>query len=102
MKIRKFNENADIIEISNEKVNSIIDDLSNIMSSVNKNKISIETISNDLSGYRSSSKKANDQIDDTVSDLEVIKTKVNDMIGLIENAVKNLKDYNQNGRKYLY
>ena len=72
------------------------------MSSVNKNKISIETISNDLSGYRSSSKKANDQIDDTVSDLEVIKTKVNDMIGLIENAVKNLKDYNQNGRKYLY
>ena len=102
MKIRKFNENADIIEISNEKVNSIIDDLSNIMSSVNKNKIYIETISNDLYGYRSSSKKANDQIDDTVSDLEVIKTKVNDMIGLIENAVKNLKDYNQNGRKYLY
>jgi uncharacterized protein YaaN involved in tellurite resistance len=102
MKIRKFNEAEEALNISNERVDEIINELSSIASEVDAKAKLINTLSNELENYRSKSKKANNQIDDASLNIEVVKTKLDESTTLIDNIIGLLKDYNEKGSKYLY
>jgi len=102
MKIRKFNEAEEALNISNERVDEIINELSSIASEVDAKAKLINTLSNELENYRSKSKKANNQIDDASLNIEAVKTKLDESTTLIDNIIGLLKDYNEKGSKYLY
>lgn len=101
MKIRKFYE-SEQLDISEERVGEIILDLNSILVSFNDNREILESISNELDRYKSNSRKSNDQIDDSILNLDISKSKLDDSIIQINNIINNLKNYQQNGRKYLY
>lgn len=103
MKIKRFNEVVgDEMDISNERSAEIVSQLSNIAINLDSNREKIESISNELSNYKGKSKKSNDQIDDSIINLDLSRSKLEEMISSIDVAVNNLKDYIENGRKFLY
>lgn len=102
MKIRKFYESNEIVDISNDRVVEILDHLTSISSLFDKKKEELISLTNELSNYRSQSKKSNDQIDDSVSDMETITSKIQEVISSLDNISTNLQSYNDSGRKYLY
>lgn len=102
MKIRKFYEAEETVDISNERVKELIDQLSSINTLIDSKKTELMSILSELSNFRSKSTKSNDQIDDSVSNLETIETKISDISTSLDTVVNNLKDYNDSGRKYLY
>jgi chromosome segregation ATPase len=102
MKIRKFYEAEETVDISNERVKELIDQLSGINTLIDSKKTELMSILSELSNFRSKSTKSNDQIDDSVSNLETIETKISDISTSLDTVVNNLKDYNDSGRKYLY
>lgn len=101
MKIRRFNE-AEISDISTDRVLEIIKMISDMSSDLNQKSENIDALLNELNNFRSSSKGKNDQIDDSVANLEFVKNHFKDSLDKLDNIVQNMKDYNQNGRKYLY
>jgi uncharacterized coiled-coil DUF342 family protein len=102
MKIRKFNEAEETINISNERVDEIINELSTIASDVDEKAKSVNALLNELENYRSKSKTSNNQIDDASISLDSVKIKLDESTTLIDNIIGLLKDYNNNGSKYLY
>lgn len=103
MKIRKFNESSDdIVDISNDRIKEIIQKVTSISVSFNEKKEEVQSLTYELSNYRSKSKKSNDQIDDSVSNLEGVNTKISDILLSLDTIVNNLKDYYESGRKFLY
>ena len=102
MKIKKFNETYDSIDISNDRVDEIIEDMREILFNIEEKNKKIKSYTNELSNYKSSSKKGNDQIDDSIIELEVIIKNNDSTIDKIDNIINNLSNYNENGRDYLY
>ncbi len=103
MKIKRYHESLmDDMNISNERNDEIILDLTNISTMIDSNREKMESLSNELSHYKSKSKESNDQIDDSVINLDLAKSKLDEVIASIDSVVNNLKSYNENGRKYLY
>lgn len=102
MKIRRYNEQNDILDISSDKVAEILEVISSMISNTNSDRKKVEDIHEELSSFKSDSNKSNDQIDDAVSNLELVKAKLNDALDLLDNISQELKDYSENGRKYLY
>ncbi len=101
MIILKFNE-ADMSDISVDRSLEIIESLNEISREISKNLESLESIVNELENFRSKSGSSNDQIDDSVSNLEIVRNLVKESIDKIDNTSINMRDYTQNGRKYLY
>jgi ABC-type transporter Mla subunit MlaD len=101
MRIKRFNED-DQVDISSDRVNEIITELSEIVTMESEKSKSIESLLGELGNYKNLSKRGNDQIDDSISNLQVIKKNIDDNIDKIDSVVNNLKDYNESGRKYLY
>ena len=56
MKIRKFFEADETVDISNDRVKEIMDQLSNIASTIDAKKEEIQSLTNELSNFRSKSK----------------------------------------------
>lgn len=105
MRILKFNEAIDGIisdDISTDRSFEIIDELKNISNDITKNIESVTLLSNELSSYKSNSKDSNDQIDDSAINTELLKSQLEEVNKLIDNICVSLKDYNENGRKFLY
>jgi chromosome segregation ATPase len=102
MKIRKFFEQDENVDISNDRIKEILEQLTTISSDLDTNRESIISLTNELSNYRSKSKTSNDQIDDSVSNFEQVKENISTIISLLDTISKNLKDYDQSGRRYLY
>lgn len=102
MKILKFNESDNLSELSNDKVAEIIEHVSNFISDFNDKISLIEELSNDINSFKSQSKNSNDQIDNTKINLDILKSKLEDLIQISDNISIDLKDYNDNGRQYLY
>lgn len=102
MKIRKFFEQDENVDISNVRIKEILDTITSISSDFDKNKEVIISLTNELSNYRSKSKTSNDQIDDSVSNLEQINGDISKVLSSLDTIAKNLKDYDESGRKYLY
>lgn len=101
MRIKRFLE-ANVEDISPEKVNDIIDLLSKMVKEFEYNREVLDKIVKDLENFKSESSESNDQIDDSVINLDASKVKLQDMLSIIDSVVLNLKDYNESGRKFLY
>ena len=102
MRIRKFNESSEVDDISNERVGEILESMKKISAFIDDKKDEIQSLTNELSKFKSNSNKSNDQIDDTVSTLESLKSKMDDLLSNIDSINSNLSDYTENGRRYLY
>ena len=101
MKIRRFNE-SDISDLSTDRVLEIVNSISDMLGDLNQKSEIIDSLVNELNNFRSSSTSKNDQIDDSVSNLELAKKCISDLLDRLDSVSQNMKDYNQNGRKYLY
>lgn len=88
-------------EISEEKVNQIINDLKSTTSNLDKEKSKIEEIYKDLEIF-TSDKDKNDQIDDSYVALKEIESLLNECIVKIGEVDSRLESYLKEGRKYLY
>ena len=102
MKIKKFNESEEQLNISNERVNEIINELSSMASEIDANLKDFTSLFSELENYRTTSKKSNNQIDDASISIDSIKTKLSESTILVDSVIGLLKDYNENGSKYLY
>jgi ABC-type transporter Mla subunit MlaD len=100
MRIRKFNE--DIQDISSDRVQEIIKNLSELSVYINEKRELIDSLLNELNNFQDKSKSKNDQIDDSVSNLQIVKGYLDDSLDKVDNVVNNMKDYEQSGRKFLY
>lgn len=101
MRIFKFNE-AELSEISPDRVSEIIENISTISNDVRQNQESIDALINELGNFKTSNKSSNDQIDDSISSLEILRKLLGDSLDKMDNVVINMKDYSKDGRKYLY
>jgi len=102
MKIRRFNEAEESINISNERVGEIIKELSSLSSDIDSKAKMINGLLSELENYRSNSKKSNNQIDDASLSMDSVKSKLDESTSLIDNIINLLKDYNEGGEKFLY
>lgn len=103
MRIRRFNEELEeVVDISQERVGEIIEELKDILSSLEDKNKSIEEFTNEFNNYKSKSKKGNDQIDDSIAALQVIKKDLDSSIDKVDTVINNLVSYNDEGRRYLY
>ena len=102
MRIKRFNEATQEVDISSDRIDEILTDLKETAAAIeDKNKL-IESLENELDNYKSDSQKGNDQIDDSIFALQVIKKNISDSLDKIDTVVKNLQSYDDEGRKYLY
>lgn len=102
MKIKKFFESSQIDDISKERVDEIIIELTSLMTEFNNSREDLVSFSSELGRYRSKSSKTNDQIDDSSITLDDVVSKLDSIISSVDVVISNLNDYNSNGRKYLY
>ena len=102
MRIRKVNEQEELIEISNERVSEIIQELVKINSEIQSNEKNIQSMCNELLNFRSKSTTANNQIDDSTLNLEVVSSSLQEINSNIDSIIESLNDYSENGPKFLY
>lgn len=102
MKIKRFNEAQEELDIATERVGEIIDNLKDSLSQIeDKNKL-VESLISEFEKYKSNSTKGNDQIDDSLAALQVVKKNLDEATDKLDTVISNLVDYNDEGRKYLY
>jgi hypothetical protein len=102
MKIFKFNEKKEIESIPTDTITDMLLKLDDAISSLDNNKKNITSIKNILSNYSSEEISNMNQIDNSYADLQVVSKKMSDAIELLDTIIKNLKDYNESGEKYLF
>lgn len=102
MKIRKFYEAEEQLQLSNDTIVEMMDKIKEISENIDNNKKTILSISETLSNFLSNSKSSNNQIDDAHLNLKTIESKISDLIGLLDQVNKQLKDYNDSGEKFIY
>lgn len=111
MKIKRFFENemqgpegkTDLLDISKDRVDEIIKELEKILDQSSTNLITLKKFEKELSKYKSKSTKSNDQIDDSVAELGRVNNFLeNDVIDIIDSIIETLKQYNKEGRSYIY
>jgi uncharacterized protein YoxC len=103
MKIKRFNESIDDeVNISPERIGEMVEELRDILSSLEDKNKTIESCVNELSNYRTNSKKGNDQIDDSIAAFQVVKKNIDESIEKTDTVINNLLSYNDEGRKFLY
>jgi chromosome segregation ATPase len=102
MRILKFNESEELVDISSERIEEITKELKELISIIDDKENMIYQLYSELNGYKGKSKKDNDQVDDSISNLQLAKGSISDCKDKIDSVILNLKDYNDNGRKFLY
>jgi hypothetical protein len=103
MKIRKFDEGMnDAVDISTERVSEVLLIISTLNSSVEDNHKIVDELYMELSKFKSKSSVSNDQLDDSVINLELLRSKLNDSLSVINKIEDLLNSYTEDGRKYLY
>jgi methyl-accepting chemotaxis protein len=102
MRIKRFNESTEQVDISPERVEEITKELKEITSILDDKIKTIESLSNEFDGYKNNSQRGNDQIDDSLFALQVIKKNMTESLDKIDTVVGNLQNYSDEGRKYLY
>ena len=99
MRIKRFNEN---LEISPERIGEMVEELKDLLTSLEDDNKTIERYLNELENYKSSSSKGNDQIDDSLAAFQIVKKNIDDSIDKTDTIITNLSDYKENDRQYLY
>ncbi len=102
MRIKRFNESTEQVDISPERIEEILDEMKEIAAVLEDKSKETDSLINEFSNYVGKSKKGNDQIDDTIFALQVVKKNLDDSLDKVDTSIKNLMDYSENGRKYLY
>lgn len=102
MKIKKFWEKNEILNLSTEETSDIIEILQSAIEELDGKKQEIFSEKNKLMNFQNRDTKKNDQIDDAISNLELSLKSLSDSISKIDESLKLIKDYSENGRKYLY
>lgn len=102
MKIKRFNEATEELDISTERVGEMIDSLKDQLSATEDKQKLIDSLLNELENYKSKSNKGNDQIDDSIAALQIIKSSFTEVSDKLDTVINNLMNYNDEGRKYLY
>lgn len=102
MKIKRFFETQEQVDISTERIAEINKELEDFAAIIEDKSIYTESLLNELNNFKSKSTKGNDQIDDSISALQIIKKDLDNCKDKIDTTISNLSDYNESGRKYLY
>jgi len=102
MRIKRFNESTEQVDISPERVEEIAKELKEMTSILDDKIKTIESLSNEFDEYKNNSQKGNDQIDDSIFALQVVKKDLDDSLDKIDTILQNLESYADEGRKYLY
>jgi len=102
MRILKFNESEEIVNISPERVTEIINEISPMISDIDGKAKVLNGLLSELENFKSGSKKNNNQIDDAIINLDSIKSKLDETTSLLDRVIETLNDYNENGSKFLY
>ena len=102
MRILKFNESEEIVNISPERVTEIINEISPMISDIDGKAKVLNGLLSELENFKSGSKKNNNQIDDAIINLDSIKSKLDETTSLLDIVIETLNDYNENGSKFLY
>ena len=99
--IKLFNE-SDNKEIDMDRLTELITELTDLTVTLHKKNKYIDSTVNELSNFTDRSKSKNDQIADSIANLQLVKKSLEDATNKLDTVVNNIKDYNFNGRKYLY
>jgi uncharacterized coiled-coil DUF342 family protein len=103
MQIKRFNEQeSSILDISNERVQEIMDEMGSYASTFEDKLEKIKNFERELSKFRSKSKKGNDQIDDSVIELQELIKSIEGLRSNLDNVLHNLEDYKESGREFIY
>lgn len=102
MKIKRFNENKELLDISSERTEEITKDLKEMVASLDDKRKSVESLINEFNGYRNNSQTGNDQIDDSIYSLQILEKNFSDSVDKLDTIIQNLSSYNDEGRKFLY
>jgi ABC-type transporter Mla subunit MlaD len=102
MKIRRFFESEEQVDISPERISEMMEQLKDFIANVEDKSKMVDTLGTELSNYKNNSTKSNDQIDDSIAALQVVKKDLDDCVDKLDTVVNNLDSYSQSGRKYLY
>jgi hypothetical protein len=101
MRIKRFNE-TEQVDISSDRIDEVIKELKEMSGELESKTKLVESLTNELTNYKSDSQKGNDQIDDSIFAFQVIKKNLDDSLDKIDTVVQNLQSYDDEGRKYLY
>lgn len=101
-KFSKLFEEKEISDISNDRVSELISQLSAMSSDISQKVEFVDSLVNELDDFRRSSTSKNDQIDDCIANLQLMKKLLLDSLDKSDNVVIGIKDYEKNGRKFLY
>jgi len=102
MRIKRFNEATEQVDISSERIDELMSELKETISTIDSKNKFIESLENELNDYKSDSQRGNDQIDDSIFALQVIKKNLSDSLDKFDTIINNLQSYDDEGRKYLY
>lgn len=103
MRIRKFNEAIeDNVDISNERVAEIMEGITEVFNNLEADREKVKNYYSELSKYRSKSENSNDQIDDSSINMELVDTKMEECLTIINKINTALENYVKEGRKFLY
>lgn len=101
--MKKFTENMNPSELSNERVESLKGELEDITTNVTNDLAKIKNIQSEIDSYRKNGEaNKNDQLDDSYIKMLEIISEFEEVIAKINTISSNLDDYNNNGRQYLY
>lgn len=101
--MRKFTENINPSELSEERVESLKRELEEVMTNTINNLTSVKNIQSELDTYRSNKDiNKNDQLDDSYVKMSEIIKEYEDSVSKLEDVMSKLDDYNNNGRQFLY
>jgi len=102
MRIKRFNEASEQVDISSERIEEVVKDLKEMVASLDDKEKIIESLINEFNNYKSDSQKGNDQIDDSIYALQILEKNYSDSKDKLDTIIQNLDSYNTEGRKYLY
>jgi uncharacterized phage infection (PIP) family protein YhgE len=102
MRIKRFNEATEQVDISSERIDELMSELKETISTIDSKNKFIESLENELNDYKNDSQRGNDQIDDSIFALQVIKKNLSDSLDKFDTIINNLQSYDDEGRKYLY
>ncbi len=102
MKIKRFNEELDPVEINKQDLMDAIKELEDFIAIAKDKQTYTESTLQYLSNYGNTSKKGNDQIDDTIISLQSIKKNLDDIIDSLDTSITNLQSYVDSGSSFLF
>lgn len=101
--MRKFTENINPSELSEERVDSLKRELEELITNTINSLTSVKNIQSELDTYRSNKDiNKNDQLDDSYVKMSEIIREYEDSVSKLEDVMSKLDDYNNNGRQFLY